>query len=107
MASGQPKLREFAKEVTDKIFRPAYSNYIVLAHVGNTDGWMKAVLTLCNPGEGVLTSVWTYPSALACMQPYNIKPVPVAMDGGGMRADALRELLLTWDAEARGMSRSV
>ncbi|RXW25294.1 hypothetical protein EST38_g585 [Candolleomyces aberdarensis] len=105
MAAGQPKLREFAKEITDKVFRPAYSNYTILAHVGNTDGWMKAVLTLCNPGEGVLASVWTFPSALACMEPYNIKPVPVAMDGEGMRADALRELLLTWDAEARGMPR--
>ncbi|RXW11690.1 hypothetical protein EST38_g14165 [Candolleomyces aberdarensis] len=105
MSSGHPKLREFAKEVTDKVFRPAYSDYAILAHVGNTDGWMKAVLTLCNPGEGVLTDAWTYPSALACMKPYNINPVAVAMDGEGMRADALRELLLTWDAESRGMPR--
>ncbi|KAJ2931572.1 hypothetical protein H1R20_g5414, partial [Candolleomyces eurysporus] len=89
MASGHPKLRELAKEITDKVFRPAYSNYAVLAHLG----------------EGVLTSVWTYPSALACMRPHNIKPVPVAMDGEGIRVDALRDLLLSWDAEARGMPR--
>ncbi|KAF5331715.1 hypothetical protein D9611_007705 [Ephemerocybe angulata] len=107
MASGQPKLLDFARELTGKVFRPGYSDWTVLAHVGNTDGWMKAVLTLCNPGEGVLTSTWTYPSALACMLPYNIKAVPVDMDGQGMRADALREVLANWDAEARGMPRRV
>ncbi|RXW11691.1 hypothetical protein EST38_g14164 [Candolleomyces aberdarensis] len=105
MASGHPKLQELAKEITDKVFRPAYCNYAVLAHLGNTDGWMKAMLTLCNPGEGVLVGVWTYPSALACMLPHNIKPVLVAMDGEGIRADALRDLLLGWDAEARRMPR--
>lgn len=105
MAQGQPQLLNFAKELAGKVYKPAYADWTVLAHVGNTDGWMKAVLTLCNPGEGVLTSVWTYPSALACMKPYDISPVPVGMDGEGMCADALREVLSGWDAEVRGMPR--
>lgn len=107
MAQGQPQLLNFAKELAGKVYKPAYADWTVLAHVGNTDGWMKAVLTLCNPGEGVLTSVWTYPSALACMKPYDISPVPVGMDGEGMCADALREVLSGWDAEVRGMPRLV
>jgi aromatic amino acid aminotransferase I len=105
LASGHPKLKEFAKAMADRVYRPAYSDYTVLAHVGNTDGWVKAVMTLCNPGEGVLASVWTYPSALVAMRPYDIQAVPVAMDGQGMRSDALRELLANWDAEERGMAR--
>jgi aromatic amino acid aminotransferase I len=42
---------------------------------------------------------------MAAMQPYNIKPVPVDIDGQGMRSDALRTILTEWDAEARGMPR--
>ncbi|KAF6762648.1 pyridoxal phosphate-dependent transferase [Ephemerocybe angulata] len=98
MASGQPKLLDFARELTGKVFRPGYSDW-------TCPGTCRPVLTLCNPGEGVLTSTWTYPSALACMLPYNIKAVPVDMDGQGMRADALREVLANWDAKARGMPR--
>jgi hypothetical protein len=39
------------------------------------------------------------------MQPYNIKPVPVDIDGEGMRSDALRTVLTEWDEAARGMPR--
>lgn len=105
MAKGQPQLLEFAKELSGKVYKPAYKDWTVLAHVGNTDAWMKAVLTLCNPGEGVLTTVWTYPSALACMKPYGILPVPVGMDGEGMCAEKLREVLSGWDEKERGMPR--
>jgi len=49
----------------EKVYQPAYGNWTTLVHTGNTDGWAKSVLTLLNPGEGVLCSEWTYPSALA------------------------------------------
>jgi len=105
IAAGHPNYLEFTKQFTAKVFKPSYSDWTVLAHVGNTDGWMKAVLTLCNPGEGVLADDWTYPSALACMRPYNIRAVPVAMDCEGMRPDSLRDVLSTWDSAARAMPR--
>jgi aromatic amino acid aminotransferase I len=62
-------------------------------------------LTLCNPGEGVLCEEWTYPSAMASMIPYNIKPVAVAMDGLGMKSDDLENLLSQWDPVSRQMPR--
>ncbi|KAF7352816.1 Aminotran-1-2 domain-containing protein [Mycena venus] len=105
MSSGIPQLQKIVKEFSDKVYKPAYSNYTTLLHAGNTDAWNKVVTTLCNPGEGVLVSKWTYPSAMASMQPYNIRPVPVDIDSQGMRSDALRTILTEWDAEARGMSR--
>ena len=56
---------DFFNEFTSKVYKPGYKNFATLVHAGNTDGWGKAVTTLCNPGEGVLTEEWTYPSAMA------------------------------------------
>ena len=61
--------------------------------------------TLCNPGEMFLTEEWTYPSALASAQPYGVMPVPVKIDGEGMRADDLRKVLSVWDEKERGAKR--
>jgi aromatic amino acid aminotransferase I / 2-aminoadipate transaminase len=91
-----------------KVYDPAYDNYSILVHAGNTDGWSKVVQTLCNPGEGILTEEWTYPSALATARPVGVTAVSVEMDGEGMRADSLRKVLSGWDEEARGgMKRCV
>ena len=64
-ATGIPDLQRFFKEFTSKVYQPGYKNFATLVHAGNTDGWGKAVSTFCNPGEGVLTEEWTYPSAMA------------------------------------------
>ncbi|KAJ7744473.1 pyridoxal phosphate-dependent transferase [Mycena maculata] len=105
MAGGIPQLQKIVKEFSDKVFQPAYENYVTMLHAGNTDAWNKSVITLCNPGEGVLVSKWTYPSAMAAMQPYGIKPIPVDIDAQGMRSDALRTVLTEWDETAHGMPR--
>lgn len=67
--------------------------------------WYKCVQTFCNPGDGVLVSEWTYPSAIASMAPYNVKPVAVPMDGQGMSSAGLRKVLSEWDESATGMPR--
>ncbi|KAG6854756.1 hypothetical protein C0991_001183 [Blastosporella zonata] len=105
MASGLPSLQVFIKEFTKEVYQPGYSNYTTLVHTGNTDGWAKAALTLCNPGEGVLVDEWTYPSAVAMMSPHGIRPVAVPLDGQGINGDAMRCLLLGWDETIRGMPR--
>jgi len=105
MATGIPDLSKIFTEFSTKVYQPGYKNFTTLINAGNTDGTGKAVMTLCNPGEGVLTAEWTYPSAMAGMLPNNITPVPIAMDGQGMRADALRAVLSEWDETARGMPR--
>jgi aromatic amino acid aminotransferase I len=64
-ATGLVQLQEVITEFTTKVYQPAYKNFKTLVHTGNTDGWSKAVQTLCNPGEGILVSEWTYPSALS------------------------------------------
>jgi aromatic amino acid aminotransferase I len=102
---GLTQLQGILLEVTSKILKPAYSDFTVSVHSGNTDGWAKIVNTLCNPGEVVLTSEWTYPSALAAMAPLGVKPVAVGMDEQGMNSTSLRQLLSGWDAQACGTPR--
>ena len=104
-AQGLVQLQKFLKEFVQKAFQPAYANCTTLVQTGNTDGWSRAVMTLCNPGEMILTEEWTYPSALYASIPFQIKPVAVAMDSEGMRADALRKVLSEWDEKARGAKR--
>ena len=65
----------------------------------------RIMLTLCNPGEGILTEEWTYPSVLAAVQPYGMRATPVTMDSEGMRSDSLRKVLEEWDETARGYKR--
>ncbi|KAJ7283688.1 pyridoxal phosphate-dependent transferase [Mycena rebaudengoi] len=98
-------LQTIVAEFTEKVFQPGFKDAKVLLHAGNTDGWSKIVMTLCNPGEGVLVSKWTYPSAMATMRPFGIKAVPVDIDGQGVRSDALRTVLSEWDETVRGMPR--
>jgi aromatic amino acid aminotransferase I len=102
VSKGLPQLEAFIKAFTAAVYRPAYANWAILAHTGNTDGLNKALITLCNPGEGLLMSEWTYPSAISTSHPIGVKPVPVGMDGQGMSATALREVLRGWDVQARG-----
>ncbi|KAF9569073.1 PLP-dependent transferase [Agrocybe pediades] len=105
LSKGLPQLQAIINEFSSKVYRPAYANFTTILHAGNTDGWMKAVTTLCNPGEGVLTSEWTYPSALATMHPFGIRAVPVGMDSEGMSSESLSQVLSGWDEVARSMPR--
>ncbi|KAF8897502.1 pyridoxal phosphate-dependent transferase [Infundibulicybe gibba] len=104
-ADGMVQLQDIIKEFTAKVYRPAYGNFHTLVHTGNTDGWVKAMMTLCNPGEALLVCEWTYPAALATALPFHLTPVPVKMDAQGMRSDSLRSLLASWDEPACGTAR--
>jgi len=101
-AQGLPALQAVWREFVGKVYKPAYDDWTVLADTGNTDGWSRCAVTLMNRGDGFLTEEWTYPSALAAARPFGIRSVPVAMDGNGMRPDALRKVLSEWNVEERG-----
>ncbi|KAK7049551.1 hypothetical protein VNI00_005582 [Paramarasmius palmivorus] len=105
MAKGLPQLNNIIKEFTEKVYKPAYNNWTTLVHTGNTDGIAKVAWTFINPGDGVLVSEWTYPSAIASMTPLGAKMVSVKMDGQGMRSDDLRAILSNWNESERGMPR--
>ena len=104
-AQGIVPLQKFIKEFSAKVYQPAYENWTILLHGGNTDAWTRAILTLCNSGDFFIVEEWAYPSALASALPFNIHPIAVAMDSEGLRTDALRKTLAEWDEEARGARR--
>jgi aromatic amino acid aminotransferase I len=107
ISSGSKELEGIIREFVQRIHKPAYGNWAVLIHSGNTDGWVRAVMTLCDPGDTVLACEWTYPSVMAGSRPLGMKFVSVATDGGGMRSDALLETLSSWDEKERGAPRFV
>lgn len=78
---------------------------VPLAHDAWYARWARAVATLCNKGEAILTSEWTYPSAMYTMMPYEVSVAPVAIDSQGMRSDNLLSVLKGWDQNIRGAPR--
>ncbi|KAH8118799.1 PLP-dependent transferase [Phellopilus nigrolimitatus] len=104
-AQGLVPLQSFLQTFVARVYQPQYADATTFVHAGNTDGWSKALQTLCDPGEMILTEAWTYPSALASARPYGVHPASVAMDGEGMRSDDLRKVLVEWDEAARGAKR--
>ncbi|EPQ59207.1 PLP-dependent transferase [Gloeophyllum trabeum ATCC 11539] len=104
-ATGLVPLQKFLHEFVSKVYQPAYADFETLVQTGNTDGWNRAALTLCNPGEVFLTEEWTYPSALSSVAPLGITAHPVPMDKEGMRSDSLRQILEEWDEAATGKKR--
>ncbi|KAH9943153.1 PLP-dependent transferase [Epithele typhae] len=96
-ATGLPQLQKAVNEFVETTFQPAYADWKTLL--------VRAITTLCNPGELFITEDWTYPSALANSKPYHINPVGVPMDEQGMRPDALRKMLAEWDDVERGHKR--
>lgn len=105
LSSGLPDLQRVIENFVGRVYKPAYANWAALIHTGNTDGWLRAVMTFCDPGDIILTCEWTYPSAIAASRPLGIEAVPVAMDGEGMRSDVLLGILSGWDENKRGAPR--
>ncbi|KAF9061386.1 pyridoxal phosphate-dependent transferase [Rhodocollybia butyracea] len=105
LASGQPQLQEIVHEFVERVFQPGYSKWATLIHTGNTAGFHAVVQTILNPGEGLMVSEWTYPGAMAIVQPYDIRAIPIGMDIEGMSSISLRQTLAEWDESARGMAR--
>ncbi|KAL0949926.1 hypothetical protein HGRIS_009954 [Hohenbuehelia grisea] len=105
LAHGLPQLQKFIEDFGARVYKPASKDVVYLVHHGNTDGWFKILMTLCNPGEGLLVAEWTYPSAMACMKPLGIKPVPLPIDEQGISSVGLRKVLAEWDEDSQGMAR--
>ncbi|KAF9933462.1 hypothetical protein BGZ67_004286 [Mortierella alpina] len=96
LGTGIKSLREFCKEHVNQMHRPQYQDWDVILSAGNTDAFAKAVAMVCNRGDTVLVEEWTYPTALELLEPFGIGHCPVSMDGEGMSAVALKNVLDSW-----------
>ncbi|KAK4047631.1 hypothetical protein OIV83_005289 [Microbotryomycetes sp. JL201] len=105
-SAGLPKLGQFIREFTEKVYQPEYGNWDIIINAGSTDAWGKICELLLEPGDGIMCEGYTYVSALATAWPHGFRPVPLPMDGAGMTAEGLEELLANWDESAHdGMKR--
>ncbi|KAG8864615.1 hypothetical protein FRB96_005119 [Tulasnella sp. 330] len=105
MATGMSLLQKFILEFARRVHKPYLPTTMTLLNTGNTDAWNRVVQTLINPGDTILVEEWSYPAALTTSRPYEASFAPVAMDGEGMRADALEYVLEHWNEEERGSRR--
>ncbi|KAG0075206.1 hypothetical protein BGZ93_007099 [Podila epicladia] len=96
IGTGIKALREFCKEHVATMHAPKYQDWDVVLSAGNTDAFAKAISMICNRGDFIFVEEWTYPTALETLEPLGIGHVPVKMDGEGMSAVALKELLDNW-----------
>lgn len=103
--SGHPALRAFLHKFTLDVYQPAYSDFQILLHEGNTSGWTKVVRMLLEPNEYILCEQHTFPSSMAVWVPMGCKAVPIKMDGKGMQAEHLEEVLANWETTHPGTRR--
>ncbi|KAG8813589.1 hypothetical protein FRC18_002391 [Serendipita sp. 400] len=107
LARGLQVLQEYLHDYSKRFFKPAYRDFATLVHTGNTDGWSRVIMTLLNPGDGLLMEEWTYTAAISAAQPLGVRIVPVPMDCQGFKPEALGDLLANWDEKERGFKRSL
>ncbi|KAG8812930.1 hypothetical protein FRC17_001750 [Serendipita sp. 399] len=105
MAKGLGPLQQYLHDYSKRFFKPAYRDFTTLVHTGNTDGWSRVIMTLLNPGDGLLMEEWTFTAPITAVQPLGIQIVPVPMDSQGFNPEALDEILANWDEKERGCKR--
>ncbi|KAJ2783362.1 hypothetical protein H4R18_001729 [Coemansia javaensis] len=94
---GVASYARFAREHTERIHGPRYSDWDVVVSQGNTDAFGKALALFCQHGDTLIVDEWTYPAVIETVGPMGIALAPVAMDGGGMVPEALDRLCAGWD----------
>ncbi|KAL3474298.1 pyridoxal phosphate-dependent transferase [Aspergillus californicus] len=103
--AGNAQLRQWCHDFTTQVHKPAYSNYEIMLHPGNTNAWSKVVGLLCEEGDYILCESYTYPSAQAFWIPLGNYAAPVDIDRDGMRDDCLEDTLSTWEEKHPGVRR--
>jgi len=105
VSTGSKSLSAFLYNFAQRVLRPAYSDFEVLLHFGNTDAWNKIVNLLCEPGDYILVEEYTYPSAQAVWAPMGCCGVPIPLDKDGILPEALERVLSDWEQVHPGVRR--
>ncbi|GAA5843364.1 hypothetical protein JCM11251_002460 [Rhodosporidiobolus azoricus] len=98
-STGHPSLLAWIKDYVHYLHQPATSDWQILLHCGNTDGWNKIVRLLCEPGDLILCEEYTFASSISMWTSFGCRATPVKLDGNGLRADDLERVLSTWETE--------
>lgn len=95
LAVGTPELRAWVKKFMEKFHSPPgdWERRELVMTSGNTDGIMKAVLLLTNPGDIILAEQFTYPGITAVAKPMGRQVLGVKMDEQGIIPGEVEKLL--------------
>ncbi|KAG1755732.1 pyridoxal phosphate-dependent transferase [Suillus lakei] len=103
-AVAQTQLQVFLKHFISETGAPVQFRYNICCDDSHSGG--REPLRRCaTPARAYCAKSGLIPPPWQSMLPFNIKPVPVAMDGLGMKSDALETLLSQWDPVSRQMPR--
>lgn len=99
-SQGQPELLSFVREHTAMIHPMQYSDWDVLASVGNTNSWESTLRIFCNRGDTILAEAYSFSSSIYAAEAQGINVFPVPLDEFGIIPEKLEKILDNWNPEA-------
>lgn len=104
---GSAQLLRWVTEHTELINNPPYADWRCSLTIGSTGALEQALRMFCDRtrNDAILTEEYSFSTALETAAPLGIKVFGVRMDGEGLLAESLDEILSTWDESARDGAR--
>ncbi|TKA22984.1 hypothetical protein B0A50_07202 [Salinomyces thailandicus] len=99
---GAVQLLRWMVEHTELVHDPPYRDWSCTMTVGSTSAFDMLLRMFTKPGDWVLSEEFTFPAAQETAAPMGVRFAGVGMDEHGIRAEALDEVLASWDVKARG-----
>ncbi|KAH3900898.1 probable Aromatic/aminoadipate aminotransferase 1 [Saccharomycodes ludwigii] len=100
-SQGQPELLKFLRKHTEVIHKmDKYSDWDVLATIGNTGGWESCLRVFCNRGDNILAEAHSFSSSLSAALSQGVNVFPIPMDEFGIIPSKLEFILDNWNEKA-------
>jgi len=99
---GAAQLLRWLVEHTEIVHNPPYQDWSCTMTIGSTSATDFALRMLTKPGDWILSEEYTFPAMVETAAPMGVKVAAVGMDGHGMLAESLDEVLSSWSEKARG-----
>ncbi|RAK94529.1 aromatic aminotransferase Aro8 [Aspergillus costaricaensis CBS 115574] len=97
LANGSAHLLRFITEHVELVHNPPYTDWATFLSCGATAATEAAFRIFCNRGDTILAEQYTYPGTLESAALNGVNVQGIEMDADGLRADALDEVLSSWD----------
>lgn len=98
--AGQPELVDFLRGHNNEIHDMKYSDWDLIASIGNTNSWESTLRVFCNRGDVILAEEYSFSSSLAAAEAQGVTTIPVPIDAFGIVPEKLEELLDNWTPNA-------
>lgn len=99
---GAAQFLRWIVEHTEIIHSPPYQDWSCTMTVGSTSAIDMGLRMFCKRGDWILSEEFTFPTAVEAAAPMGVKVAGVGVDAGGLRAEALDQVLTNWDESVRG-----